>query len=219
MVFTANAGLVWQGRFIVSNFRHEVRRPESPYHETWFSDQGYEIRHLPEGFYFEGEGDLLRCGNSWFAGYHIRSDIQSHQKMAEILEQEILSLELVSDWFYHLDTCFCPLGDGKALFCPKAFDAYARRVLEHHIADLIAVSPSDARRFACNAVVGDKKIVMNAGCRQTRQRLEQAGFEVLETPLDEFIKAGGSAKCLVLNLDLGGPTADYYRVQNLVNRK
>jgi N-dimethylarginine dimethylaminohydrolase len=30
--------------------------------------------------------------------------------------------------------------------------------------------------------------------------LEAAGFTVFETPLDEFIKAGGSAKCLVLKL-------------------
>jgi N-dimethylarginine dimethylaminohydrolase len=41
---------------------------------------------------------------------------------------------------------------------------------------------------------------MNEGCRAIRERLEELGFTVLETPLDEFIKAGGSAKCLVLNL-------------------
>jgi N-dimethylarginine dimethylaminohydrolase len=28
--------------------------------------------------------------------------------------------------------------------------------------------------------------------------MEAAGFSVFEIPLDEFIKAGGSAKCLVL---------------------
>ena len=30
------------------------------------------------------------------------------------------------------------------------------------------------------------------------RKLEALGFRVFETPLDEFIKAGGSAKCLVL---------------------
>src|SRR5215510_4624379 len=62
MVFTANAGVVWQNKFIVSNFRYEVRRPESHAHEAWFRDHGYEIHHLPRDYDFEGEGDLLRCG-------------------------------------------------------------------------------------------------------------------------------------------------------------
>ncbi len=200
MVFTANAGLAWNGKFIVSNFRHEVRRGEAAHYEAWFRDHGYEILKLPGKYYFEGEGDLLKCGDLWFAGYHTRSDILSHQKVAEVIEQEILSLELTNDWFYHLDTCFCPLAAGKAMFYPPAFDSYARRVLENHIPDLVPVSAQEAARFACNAVVAGDKLVMNDGCPKLRKKLESAGFTLSETPLSEFIKAGGSAKCLVLNL-------------------
>jgi len=200
MVFTANAGLAWNGKFIVSNFRHEVRRGEAGHYETWFRDHGFEILRLPEECYFEGEGDLLRCGDLWFAGYHIRSDIASHQRVAEIIEQEILSLELTNDWFYHLDTCFCPLPLGRAMFYPPAFDSYALKVLESHIPELIPVSAQEAGRFACNAVVLDNKIGINDGCPELRQRLESAGFTLFETPLGEFVKAGGSAKCLVLKI-------------------
>lgn len=198
MVFTANAGLVWKRNFISSNFRHEVRRGESPHYEAWFRDQGFDIIHLPERYHFEGEGDLLRCGQTWFAGYHIRSDINAHQKVAEIIEQEILSLELTSDWFYHLDTCFCPLSESQALFYPPAFDPYACKVLEDNIPKLIPVSSEEARRFACNAIVADERIVMNDGCPNIREQIETLGFEVFETPLSEFLKAGGSAKCLTL---------------------
>jgi len=200
MVFTANAGVVWNGKFIAANFRHEVRQAEAPHYEAWFMARGYEITRLPERCYFEGEGDLLCYGDRWFAGYHIRSDILSHQRIAEIIEQEILSLELTNSWFYHLDTCFCPLPDGRALFYPGAFDPYARRVLENHIPELIAVSQAEAERFACNAIVDHNCIVMNDGCPELRQALEARGYAVFETPLDEFIKAGGSAKCLALIL-------------------
>ena len=62
MVFTANAGVVWQNKFIVSNFRHEVRRGEAAHFAAWFRERGYEVIHLPQDYYFEGEGDLLRCG-------------------------------------------------------------------------------------------------------------------------------------------------------------
>ncbi|HXG50017.1 MAG TPA: arginine deiminase-related protein [candidate division Zixibacteria bacterium] len=200
MVFTANAGLVWERRFISSNFRPEARRGEQAHFERWFHDRGYEIVRLPPELYFEGEGDLLRCGELWFAGYHIRSDIAAHQKVAEIVEREILSLELTDDWYYHLDTCFCPLGDGRALFYPPAFDAYARRVLEENVPELIAVRAEEAARFACNAIVAGNAVVMNDGCPAVRERLEDLGFAVFETPLGEFLKAGGSAKCLALTI-------------------
>jgi N-dimethylarginine dimethylaminohydrolase len=198
MVFTANAGVVWQSKFIVSNFRHEVRRGEALHFAQWFRARGFEIVHLPEEYCFEGEGDVLPCGELCFAGYHIRSDMLAHQKVAEVIDREILSLELTSGWFYHLDTCFCPLSENTALFYPPAFDDYAKTVLENHIPRLIAVPADEAERFACNAVVRGNNIVMNTGCPVVRGKLEDMGFTVHETPLDEFLKAGGSAKCLTL---------------------
>ena len=139
----------------------------------------------------------MRCGDAWFAGYHIRSDILSHEKLADIIGQEVLSLELTNEWFYHLDTCFCPLGNGAALYYPPAFDEYARTVLENHISQLIPVSDDEAARFACNAIVVGDSIVLNVGCPKVRGQIESLGFTVFETPLSEFLKAGG-AKCLVL---------------------
>lgn len=200
MVFTANAGLVWHEKFIPSSFRHEVRRGEVSQFEEWFQVRGYEILHLPGEDFFEGEGDLLMCGDVFYAGYHIRSDFNSHQKVAEILRREVLSLELTNQWFYHLDTCFCPLGDNRALYYAGAFDPYALKVLENHIPNLIPVSEAEAKRFACNAIVVGNNLVMNDGCPEVRSNLEKLGFTVYETPLSEFLKAGGSAKCLALKV-------------------
>lgn len=201
MVFSANAGVVWGAKFIASNFRHEVRRGEVPFYVEWFRRQGFEIVRLAEELFFEGEGDLLRCGDVCFAGYQIRSDILAHQRVAEIIEREVLSLELTDRWFYHLDTCFCPLGAERALYYPPAFDQYAREVLQSRIAELIPVAAAEAQRFACNAVVAGNAIVMNDGCPETKETLQSLGFTVYETLLDEFIKAGGSAKCMVLTID------------------
>jgi N-dimethylarginine dimethylaminohydrolase len=200
MVFTANAGLVFANTFVPSRFRHEARRGEEPHFENWFRVRGYEISQLNEEAHFEGEGDMLLCGDFFFAGYHIRSDISALQRVAEIVGREVLPLELTNAWFYHLDTCFCPVSKGAALFYPAAFDAYALKVLEHHIERLIEVPEEEARRFACNAIVIEKNVVMNDGCPATRAKLESLGLAVRETALGEFIKAGGSAKCLVLKV-------------------
>jgi N-dimethylarginine dimethylaminohydrolase len=43
--------------------------------------------------------------------------------------------------------------------------------------------------------------VVNRASSALKDALGNAGFEVIETALDEFLKAGGSAKCLTLRLD------------------
>ncbi|HVJ80611.1 MAG TPA: arginine deiminase-related protein [Planctomycetia bacterium] len=201
MVFTANAGVVWHDVFVPSVFRHEERQGEQPHFGKWFRERGWKIEHLPSGAAFEGAGDALFCGRTLFAGYLHRSEIESHAELGEIFGCETLSLELVDPRFYHLDTCFCPLAPGVALYYPGAFDEYGRRVLEANVPKLLAVPEADAVRFACNAVVIGRTVTHNAGCPWLEAVLTEHGFVSQSTPLDEFLKAGGSAKCLTLRLD------------------
>jgi N-dimethylarginine dimethylaminohydrolase len=200
MAFTANAGFAWRNKFILSNFRHEVRRREAIHFEKWFASRNYEIFHLPEQDSFEGEGDLMMCGNLLFAGYPLRSSLVSHKRAADILQCEVLSLKLTNDWFYHLDTCFCPLDSNAAIYYRGAFDSSALKVLENRIDTLLPVTEEEARRFACNAIVVERNVIMNDGCPKIGGQLESLGFSVSQIPLTEFIKAGGSAKCLVLKV-------------------
>jgi N-dimethylarginine dimethylaminohydrolase len=201
LVFTANAGLVYRDEVVLAQFRHVERRAEEPRDETAFAEHGFRVRRLPAGMSFEGAGDALFCGPTLFAGYRIRSDILAHQAVAALLGCEVIPLELVAPHFYHLDTCFCPVAPGVAIYYPPAFDEYGQRVLVELIPDLIAVGEEEARRMACNAVVVGRKVVTNSGCPELHAALRARGFETFETPLGEFIKAGGSAKCLTLRLD------------------
>jgi N-dimethylarginine dimethylaminohydrolase len=113
----------------------------------------------------------------------------------------VLPLELVNPRFYHLDTCFCPLAPGEALYYPHAFDDYGRKVLVNSVPLLIPVKDDEAFRFGCNAVVVGKTVVHNSGCPQLAEDLGAAGYQSIAVELDEFLKAGGSAKCLTLRLD------------------
>jgi N-dimethylarginine dimethylaminohydrolase len=201
LVFTANAGLVFGKRFFSSRFRHEVRARETPHFDRWFAEHGFAVEHLPEGHYFEGAGDALFCGRTLFAGYRIRSDVRGHQWLGQELGRQVLPVELINPRFYHLDTCFCPLRTGEALYHPGAFDVYGRRVIEGNIPKLIAVNEQEAHRFGCNAVVVGKTVVHNSGCEKMAADLKAAGYETIAVELDEFLKAGGSAKCLTLRLD------------------
>src|SRR5262249_14789391 len=166
LVFTANAGMLFGRRFFSSRFRHEVRARETPHFDAWFAAHDFAVEHLPEGVFFEGAGDALFCGPTLFAGYRIRSDVRGHHHLGALLHIQVLPLELVNPYFYHLDTCFCPLAPGEAIWYPGAFDAYGRRVIEAHIPRLLAAGEADAHRFGCNAVVGGRTVVINAGCAE-----------------------------------------------------
>ncbi|MBS0207389.1 MAG: amidinotransferase [Planctomycetes bacterium] len=201
LVFTANAAMVFRRTAVLSHFRHPQRRGEEPYFDAWLAKQGFRVARAPDDVFFEGAGDALFCGDTLFAGYRIRSDARGHQSIGQMIGCRVIPLELVSDYFYHLDTCFCPLRPGLALYYPGAFDAYGLQVLASLIPELIPVDLEEARRFACNAVVVGQSVITNSGCPKLHGQLRAAGFEPYETPLDEFVKAGGSAKCLTLRLD------------------
>ncbi|MEB3358952.1 MAG: TIGR00300 family protein [Synechococcales bacterium] len=204
MVFTANAGLVLGDTVVLSRFFHPERQGEEPFFKQWFEEQGYTVHELPRGLPFEGAGDALldREGRWLWAGYGFRSELDSHPYLAQWLNTEVLSLRLMDERFYHLDTCFCPLSDGYLLYYPPAFDAYSNRLIEMRVpeAKRIAISEVDAVNFACNAVNVDRTLVMNQASSALKQRLADAGFTIIETPLTEFLKAGGAAKCLTLRV-------------------
>jgi N-dimethylarginine dimethylaminohydrolase len=201
LVFTANAALVFRDQAVLARFRHPERRGEEPYDEAWLAAAGFTVHRLDEGVYFEGAGDALFCGDTLVAGYRIRSDVHGHQQIGRMFNCRVIALELVDPYYYHLDTCFCPLAPGVAVYYPEAFDEYGRRALAEAVAELIPVTPGEARRFACNAVVVGRTVVTNTGCSGLHAALAARGYTCRETPLDEFVKAGGSAKCLTLRLD------------------
>jgi lysine-ketoglutarate reductase/saccharopine dehydrogenase-like protein (TIGR00300 family) len=202
MVFTANAGLVLGKKVVLSRFFHKERQGEEPYFKQWFEAQGYTVYELPKDLPFEGAGDALldREGRWLWAGYGFRSELDSHSYIAKWLDIEVISLQLADERFYHLDTCFCPLNRGYLLYYPPAFDFYSNRIIEMRVPPekRIAIGEADAVNFACNAVNVEDKVIMNKVSDDLKQRLKAVGFEVFETTLSEFLKAGGAAKCLTL---------------------
>ncbi len=204
MVFTANAGLVRAGVVALSRFLHPERQGEEPHFRKWFDDAGFSVRELPSAVPFEGEGDaLFESDNSrLWAGHGMRSQQSSHQYLEATWGVEVISLRLIDSRFYHLDTCFCPLVGGYVLYYPEAFDIPSQNKIAARYPDekRIPVSTQDALRFACNAINVGKAILLNQVSQQLSSRLESYGFHVIQTPLTEFLKAGGAAKCLVLRL-------------------
>lgn len=204
MVFTANAGLARDGVVAISSFYHPERQGEEPHFREWFRKAGYAVVDLPRDTPFEGEGDALFSadGSLLWAGHGTRTLEASHGALRRLWDVKVVSLRLIDPRFYHLDTCFAPLEDGSLLYYPPAFDEESLKKIEaaYSAERRIAVREEDAVAFACNAVNLGRTIVLNCISPELEQELRGRGFEVIQVRLDEFLKAGGAAKCLVMKL-------------------
>lgn len=209
MCFTANAALVEGDLAIPARFRHAERRAEEAPFAAWLEGAGFATPSLEDPrLVFEGEGDaLFQPGEPLlWAGYGVRTALESHRTLARRFGVEVVSLRLVDPRFYHLDTCFTPLPDRRVMYHPRAFDDRSRAEIEARFpADRrIEVSDDDAGRFACNALRVDDRLFANDMSDTLRRTLAGHGFEPRLHPVDEFLKAGGGVKCLSLLLDQDG---------------
>ncbi|MFA6921644.1 MAG: arginine deiminase-related protein [Gallionella sp.] len=204
LVFTANAGLplLREKKIILSNFRHPQRQGEKAVDRAWFEKAGWICIELPDEVVFEGAGDaLFDSDERLWLGFGPRSDEAALAHLERHIDAPIRHLKLISPHFYHLDTCFCPMPDGYALYLPGAFDEVSNNLLVRHFGDkLIALTPDEGAQFCANAVCIGKTVVMNKATPRLMKLLSGAGFSIVETPLSEFMKSGGSAKCLTLSI-------------------
>ncbi len=211
MVFTANGGLIVEKKAVLSRFAYRERQGEMEHFRQWFERAGFEVIELAGDVPFEGEGDALldnERGLIW-VGYGMRTDLGAHPALAEALEMRVVSLRLADERFYHLDTCLCPLERGYVMYFPRAFDADSLLQIEQLVPaeKRITVGNDDAAAFACNAINIRDYLIVNKVGKELGERLTEAGFKVIETPLGEFMKAGGAAKCLVLRLANRAPAS------------
>ena len=210
LVFPANAAVVLDGKVLLARFRHPERQGEEAVFRSAFltlQKRGLvqEVVDLPEGVLQEGAGDCIWDADRGFfwAGYGQRSNKSSIAAIRHAFGQEVVALELASDRFYHLDTCFCPLAGGKVLYYPPAFTAESQAAIRAYIpeAQRIEASDEEAAAFCVNAVNLDATVIMARAPASLREKLHDRGYGLIEIDLDPFILSGGAAYCMTLRLD------------------
>ncbi|KAK6750000.1 hypothetical protein RB195_002163 [Necator americanus] len=206
IVFTANAGIVRGKQVYLANFTHKQRKPEWKINDKWFKEHGFKT-HFNPNISHEGTGDALwiNKGKILLAGIGPRSDLCAltdiHKRLCTSGDDfKVLAVKLVDERFYHLDTCICPLDDNLALWYPNAFHPISQFNISNYL-ELLPVTESEAQQFACNAVVIGKDVIMNEGSERIAKVLQSRGFRAHFLPMSEYLKSGGSSKCLTLRLD------------------
>jgi N-dimethylarginine dimethylaminohydrolase len=202
LVFTANAGVVDGSTFVPARFRHPERQPETPHDVAWFRSQGFTIVELPEDVDHEGAGDALPFAGTLVSGYRTRSDAAAHAYLSRVTGAAVRSVELVDERLYHLDLTFCPLDERRAIVAPTGWDSYGRKVIEALVPEPLVLDEDAALSFCANSVVVGTTVVMPSCPPSVGRQLEAWGFDVVVSPVGEFLKAGGGCRCLTLALDV-----------------
>lgn len=207
MVFCANQTLPYYNPHtgtrgvVLSRMYAEERRDEVRHYEQYFRQIGYDVVPLPgDAGTFEGMGDAIWHPGRYllWGGYGFRTARAAYDTIAEQLATTVLALRLDDPDFYHLDTCLSPLDPSTALIVPQAFDQDGLALIRHVFETVIEVPEREARELlAGNAHCPDgTHVLLQEGCKETNERLRQAGFEPIELATDEFLKAGGSVFCM-----------------------
>lgn len=211
LVFTANAAIVYKKSVLLAHFACPERQLEEDVNKQFFVEKNYQVDSscIEKNIYFEGAGDCLMHEKSQkvILAYGFRTSQQAFSYVNNFYQQinskiKIIQVELMNKNFYHLDTCFCPLKNGKILYYPEAFSKDSNMLLEKEFGDeLIAVSQEDAYSFACNAVSFQNSIILNKASEKFKRQMNRIKVDVIETSLTEFMLSGGSAKCLTLEIN------------------
>lgn len=210
MVFCANpifAGLDGENRrtAVTSRMRYGSRQLEVAAHAAWFEGHGYRVIPICEpGCLFEGSGDALwHPGRRLiWGGYGHRTNKEIYRQLSEIFDAPVMLLELPTELFYHLDTCFGLLDENTALVYPAALTGAGMRLIRSLIPDVIEVDATEATQaMACNgAAFGGKYVVLQRGAPAVCRKLRERGFQVIQVETSEFIKSGGSVFCMKMYL-------------------
>ncbi len=204
MVFCANAvftGLDLNGRRVCvpGHMRHPSRQKEVAAHVEWCNANDMRVVKLSSRGLFEGGGDALwHPGRRLiWGGFGPRTSRAVYDELADIFDAPVLPMELVTERFYHLDTCFCPVDERTAIVHPPALSAAAMDQVRDVFERVIEADTFEAATLlACNAAVFGRHVILQAGAAKVNWALRDLGFEVIEVETSEFLKSGGSVYCL-----------------------
>lgn len=207
MVFTANQLLPFKDpksgelSFILSHMATAERAGEVIFFKHWAHERGHKTYQLPIGP-FEGMGDALWSYDQeiLFLGHGYRTHKDVAVELEKLTQKKVVSLKLISPYFYHLDTCLAILNEKSCAYVKEAFDKESIDKLSKYFETKIEIPLEEAKKtLACNLFCPDgKTVIIDQQNTQTISRLMDYQFDIKKVDTSEFLKSGGSVFCLKL---------------------
>lgn len=220
LVYTANLGIylphLKENHIILSNFTSPPRQGEELIGEKFFKQMGYKTHLAPTKW--EGEADLKYLkDNVYIGGYGIRSQKETYEWMEKEFNMNIIKVEMVDDYLYHLDCTIFPLSNEKTLVCTSMYTDEEIAHIEQYT-EIIPISEDDAMGGITNSVRMGNTILCASNLVELKRTdknydfeknkistLEKicahGGMEPVIFNLSEYMKSGAMLSCMVMHLN------------------
>ena len=221
LVYVANLGVYLphiknSNHIILSNFTSEPRQGEEKVGLPFFELMDYQTHMCP--FKWEGEADLKYLyDNVYVGGYGIRSDIQAYEWMEQEFDMNIIKLEMVEDYLYHLDCSIFPLTKKKTLVCTELFTPEELAQLQQYT-EIIDIDIDDAFNGITNSIRLGNTILCASNISEMSRHdenyeaekhkinsMEKICFNERLEPvffnLSEYMKSGAMLSCMMMHLN------------------
>lgn len=210
MVFTANQSFPFLNNdnekcVILSRMRNSQRKDEVEHFREFYINEGFKVFELSDSIkQFESMGDALidYKNERIFGGFGFRTDEKVYDELNDITGMGVTKLKLVSDKFYHLDTCFSILGNNEVLICENGFDKASLKKIHDSFDKVYKVSEEEnMKSFLCNCHCPDgKNIIVHKNDSSVFKNELSGNYIIIEIETSEFMKSGGSVFCMKMML-------------------
>ena len=198
MVFAANGATVVDGQVLQARFANPQRAAEAARHGAWHAERlaGTGVVTSPVAVN-EAEGDFAVLSDRVLAGHGFRTSPDAHAELSRLTGREVVGLELVSPYYYHLDVALTVLDDrtDHIAYYPAAFSPASQQRLADLFPDAILATEADAACLGLNAVSDGLHVWLPAGAAHLVDALTAAGYQPVEVDLAELRRGGGGVKC------------------------
>ena len=219
-IFARDIAFVIDDKFIKSNILPD-REEEYQALETLLAQISSDyIIELPEDCHVEG-GDVILCDDYIFIGVYSGSDypdyitartnLNAAKAIQELFPQKnVKTFELRKsnsnplENALHLDCCFQPLGQGKALLHDRGFlnaEDYEWLLNFFGKENVFEATAKEMSQMNCNVFsISDDVVISEQNFTRLNTWLVANGFTVEEVPYAEISKQGGLLRCSTLPL-------------------
>jgi len=219
-VYVANLGIylphIKENTILLSNYTSEPRQGEEHVGKKFFDMMGYKTHISPHKW--EGEADLKYLyGNTYVGGYGIRSQKETYDWMGENFNMNIIPLEMVEEYLYHLDCSIFPISKDKTMICTSLYSPEELDVLSKYT-DIIDISEDDAFGGITNSVRLGNGILCASNISELKKTDElydlerhkintlesicaKEGMEPIIFNISEYMKSGALLSCMFMHLN------------------
>ena len=219
-IFARDIAFVIDDKFIKSNILPDRAKEYHALEALLQKINPDDIIELPEACHVEG-GDVILCNDYIFIGIYsgtdyadyitARTNLQAAEAIQKLFpHKKVKTFELRKsnsnplENALHLDCCFQPLGNGKALIHDQGFlnNSDFKWLLDFFGTDnVFVVTPKEMSQMNCNVFSISKDVVISEqNFTRLNTWLTAQGYTVEKVPYAEISKQGGLLRCSTLPL-------------------